>query len=137
MIDPRTPVLVGVGQAQQRVDDLALAREPIDLLSDAVRRADRDAGAPRSLLALIDTVAVVSMVSWPYPDPASLLARRVGASDVRRTASTTVGGNSPQLLLTTFAAEIARGACDVVLLGGAECVFTRLRARREPKTWLT
>ncbi len=33
--------------------------------------------------------------------------------------------------------RIETGECDVVLLGGAECVYTRWRARREPKAWLT
>ena len=137
MIDPRTPVLVGVGQDEQRVEDLSRAREPIDLLADAARRADADSGAPRSLLARVDTVATVAMVSWPYPDPGALVARRLGIPDLRRTAVSANGGNSPQLLVNRFASEIAAGACDVVLVGGAECLFTRRRARQEPKTWLT
>ena len=136
MINPRTPVLVGVGQDEQRVEDLASAREPIDLLADAARRADADSGAPRSLLARVDTVATISMVSWPYPDVGALLGRRLGISDLRRTAVSASGGNSPQLLLNRFASEITAGASDVALLGGAECLFTRLRARKEPKTWL-
>lgn len=137
MIDPRTPVLVGVGQDEQRVEDLTSAREPIDLLADAARLADADAGARRSLLASVDTVATVAMVSWPYPDPGSLLGRRLGLPEVRRTALSANGGNSPQLLVNHFASEIVAGSCDVVLIGGAECLFTRSRARREPKTWLT
>ena len=35
--------------------------------------------------------------SWKYPDPGALLARRVGASP-RTTITTTVGGNTPQML---------------------------------------
>ena len=135
-LDPRTPVLVGVGQTQQRVADPAAALEPIDLLADAVHAADIDSGARRSLLATIDTVAVVDMLSWNYPDPGLLLARRLGASP-RHTITTTVGGNSPQMMMNRLAAGIGRGDHDVVLLGGAECVYTRWRARRaEPKVWL-
>jgi len=137
MIDPRTPVLVGVGQAQQRVEDLTTAREPIDLLADAARLADADAGGRRSLLGSVDTVATAAMVSWPYPDPGALLARRIGATDLRRSVVSTNGGNSPQMLMNALASDIADGACDVALVGGAECLFTRLRARKEPKTWLT
>ena len=98
-LDPRTPVLVGVGQTQQRVADPTTALEPIDLLADAVHAADIDSGARRSLLASIDTVAVVDMLSWNYPDPGALLARRVGASP-RQTITSTVGGNSPQMMMT-------------------------------------
>jgi acetyl-CoA C-acetyltransferase len=135
-LDPRTPVLVGVGQTQQRVADPTAALEPIDLLADAVHAADIDSGARRSLLPSIDTIAVVDMLSWSYPDPGALLARRLGTSP-RRTITTTVGGNSPQMIMNRLAAGITRGEHDVVLVGGAECVYTRWRARRtEPKVWL-
>jgi acetyl-CoA C-acetyltransferase len=134
VIDPRTAVIVGVGQVQQRPDDPTAALEPIDLLGQAARAADADSQA--ALLSSVDTVAVVSIVSWPYPDPGGLLGRRLGLCDVRRTMTSTVGGNSPQLLVNTIVPEVEDGSADVVLLGGAECVYTRWRARREPKAWL-
>jgi acetyl-CoA C-acetyltransferase len=87
------------------------------------------------VLAALDTVAVVDIVSWKYPDPGALLGRRLGV-EPRTTVTTTVGGNSPQLLVNELAAEIARGDARAVLIGGGECVYTRWRARREPKTWL-
>jgi len=93
-------------------------------------------GRGAAVLDAVDTVAVVSIVSWPYPDPGALLARRLGLGGLRRTMTTTVGGNSPQLLVNTLAPMIERGDADVVLLGGAECVYTRWRARRDPKAWL-
>ena len=129
MVDPRTPVIVGAGQASQRPDDPAQAREPIDLLVDAARAADADAGATRSVLAALDTVAVVDIVSWKYPDPGALLGRRLGV-EPRSTMTTTVGGNSPQLLVNELASDVARGNARAVLVGGAECVYTRWRARR-------
>ena len=132
--NPRTAVIVGVGQSEQRPDDPTAALEPIDLLARAARAAEEDAKA--SLLSSVDTVAVVSIVSWPYSDPGALLGRRLGVGDVRRTMTSTVGGNSPQLLVNTVVPQIEDGTADVVLLGGAECVYTRWRARREPKAWL-
>ncbi len=128
-IDPRSPVVVGVGQTSQRVPAEA-AKPPIELLEDAARKAEADAGA--ALLAQTDIVAVVMIVSWPYPDPGALLARRLGITP-RTTAVSTVGGNSPQLLVDEFAERIQRGECDVVLIGGAESMYTRWRARREPR----
>lgn len=133
----RTPVIVGVGQAEQRTADPVDALEPIDLLSVAARAAGTDAGARRSLLDALDTIAIARIVSWPYPDPGSLLGRRLGAEGVRRTLLTPDGGNSPQLLVNAVATEILDGACDVVLVGGVECLSARLRARREPKAWLS
>jgi acetyl-CoA C-acetyltransferase len=135
VVDPRTPVIVGAGQVSQRPEDPGQAREPIDLLADAARAAEADAGATRSVLTALDTIAVVDIVSWKYPDPGALLGRRLGVTP-RRTLTTTVGGNSPQLLVNELAAAVGRGDARAVLIGGAECVYTRWRARREPKTWL-
>jgi acetyl-CoA C-acetyltransferase len=50
--------------------------------------------------------------------------------------TTTVGGNSPQLLMNELAPAVARGDVRAALVGGTECVYTRWRARREPKIWL-
>ncbi len=133
MIEPRTPVIVGVGQASQRPADLDDATEPIELLRRAVGDAIADAGASRGLA--VDTIAIADMISWRYPDPGALLGRRMGI-DPKRTVLTTVGGNSPQLLVNTLAPSIVAGDANVVLIGGAECVYTRWRARREPKTQL-
>jgi acetyl-CoA C-acetyltransferase len=133
MTDTRTPVIVGVGQAAQRPDDPAGALEPIDLLAGAARRAQADSSSRRPLA--VDTIAVASIISWRYPDPGALLGRRLGLAP-GRTVLSTVGGNSPQLLVNELAAAIGRGETDVALLGGTECLFTRTRARREPRTHL-
>ncbi|HEY7439905.1 MAG TPA: hypothetical protein VIC35_10975 [Acidimicrobiia bacterium] len=135
-VDPRAPVIVGVGQTQQRCEDATLADEPIALLARAARLAHDDSGARRSLLERADTIAVPDILSWQYPDPGATLAGLVGATP-STTVTTTVGGNSPQMLVNRLAAGIARGEHDIVVIGGAECVYTRWRARRaEPKVWL-
>jgi acetyl-CoA C-acetyltransferase len=133
MIDPRTPVIVGVGQVSQRPSHPDAALEPIDLLARATTDAINDAGARRPLT--VDTIAIADMISWRYPDPGALLGRRLGL-EPRRTILTTVGGNSPQLLVNELAPSIAAGAANVVLIGGAECIYTRWRAKREPRTHL-
>ncbi len=133
MTDPRAPVVVGVGQVNQRVaaED---ARPPIELLADAARAAAADAGAP--VLEHVDAVAVVAIGSWQYANPGAYLSRLLGI-EPRVTAVSTVGGNSPQLLVDEFAARIQQGELDVVLIGGAESMHTRWRARREPRVELT
>ena len=132
-IDPRTPVLVGVGQVTQRVDDPSAADEPIDLLARAARSALEDSG---TAALTVDTVAVAQIMSWRYPDPGAFLARRLGI-EPRTTVLSTTGGNSPQMLVNRLAAAIQAGDHDVVLLGGVECMYSRRRARRiDPKAWL-
>ena len=133
-VDRRAPVIVGVGQTDQRVLP-DRAKPPIELLADAARAADADTGARVSVLARADVVAVVAIASWRYPDPGALLARKLGISP-RTTAVSTVGGNSPQVLIDEFATRVQRGDCDVVLVGGAESMYTRWRARREPRVEL-
>src|SRR4051812_38160107 len=131
-IDPRTPVIVGVGQATQRGADPAAAAEPVDLLAEAARAALADAGAPIA----VDTVAIAEILSWRYPDPGALLARRLGI-EPRTTILTTTGGNSPQMLVNRLGAAILAGTHDAVLIGGVECMYSRRRARRiDPKAWL-
>lgn len=134
MIDPRTPVVVGVGEVEQRVD-AAEAREPILLFADAIRAADADTRRPGALLARVDTIAAVQIVSWPYADAGARVAQELGIAP-RRTVVSTVGGNSPQLLVNEMAADIAAGRADVVVIGGAESMHTRWRARREPRVHL-
>jgi acetyl-CoA C-acetyltransferase len=135
MTDPRSPVVVGVGQVSQRVA-AAEARSPIDLLTDAARLADSDTEARASLLDRVGVVAIAAIGSWPYPDPGALLARKLGISP-KTTAVSTVGGNSPQLLVNEMAERIQHNELDVALIGGAESMHTRWRARREPRVELT
>lgn len=127
-IDPRTPVIVAVGQSEQRPTDPATALEPIDLLAASVRLADASLGAA-ALATRADTIAVVEFMSAQYPDPGRALARRIGA-DPARTVTTTIGGNTPQMLVHHFGREIQSGAADIVIIGGVETVYSRARARK-------
>jgi acetyl-CoA C-acetyltransferase len=135
VIDPRAPVVVGVGQTSQRVA-ADVARAPIDLLADAARAADDDTGTSTSLLERADIVAVVAIGSGatrtrarfspgscelrlapPQSPPSEATARKCSSPSSRRASSS--------------------GECDVVLIGGGESMHTRWRARREPRVELT
>ena len=83
MIDPRTPVVVGVGEVEQRVGPEE-AREPLLLFADAVRAADADTGT--SLLARVDTVAAVQIVSWPYGDAGARVSELLDALKAQEAA---------------------------------------------------
>jgi acetyl-CoA C-acetyltransferase len=128
--DPRTPVIAGVGQVKGDPDDPD--RDPIDLFATAARRAGSDAGAP--LLHRVDTIASVMLGSVRAPDPARLVADRLGL-DPPRTVLAGVGGNTPQLLANELGARILRGEVDVALVGGGECLAGRgpLRSTVAPR----
>jgi acetyl-CoA C-acetyltransferase len=128
-LDPRTPVIIGGGQVNQRTADGDPAREPVDLIVEAARLASTDAGlASGQLLETVDAIRIVSLLSWRYRDPGALVAERIGASP-KQTAVTTPGGNTPQSLVNRTALDIAAGRNDVVLIGGAEAWRTRMSFR--------
>lgn len=125
-IDPRTPVLVGAGQFKQRPENPVEALEPVAMMGEALAAAVDDAGSPG--LAARATHTWVIRGAWPYTDPAALLNARFGAS--AKTGLSTDGGNTPQSLVNEACKRITAGQADVVLIAGAEGIWSRRRARR-------
>ncbi len=97
-IDPRTPVLVGYGQVNQR--DESPTTEPVDLMEAAARAA-----ADPRVLDAVDSVRMVNLLSWRYRDPGLLLAQRIGAQQAA-TRYTPIGGNVPQSLVNQACLDI-------------------------------
>jgi acetyl-CoA C-acetyltransferase len=126
--DPRTPVVVGAGQLTLHTDTGEPSLEPVDMMAEALRRAEADTGVG-NVLSAADSLGAVRLLSWKYPDPAALVAERLGIGPLE-TVGTAFGGNIPQTLLGRKAAEIAAGVHDVVLLTGAEAWRTVTAARR-------
>ncbi|MER6816220.1 acetyl-CoA acetyltransferase [Spirillospora sp. NPDC000708] len=134
-LDPRTPVLVGVGQSSERIEDPGYRRRsPVDLAADAAREALGDTGAdPGAIAAAIDTVAGVRQFEISTPGASAPLgrssnyprsvARRVGASPARAILEV-AGGQGPQHLVNELAAAIAAGTCQAALVFGSEAIST-------------
>jgi acetyl-CoA C-acetyltransferase len=127
-IPPRTPVLVGIAQVEQRERDPLRASEPLELMVRATQLAASDAGS-RALLERADAVRVIRGL-WPYKDPGRAVAARLGASQAK-SGITPFGGNFVQTALNRSALDIQSGAADVVILTGAECGYTQARARKQ------
>jgi acetyl-CoA C-acetyltransferase len=121
-VDPRTPVLVGQGQALDRDTNPATAPHPVALMAQAVRAAAADAGV--GLPNQVDSVRVVRLLSWKYDNAAYSLARECGIT-AHEYAGTPHGGNMPQTLVNLTARQIAAGEVDCVVLAGGECSRTR------------
>ena len=162
-IDPRTPVIVGVGQSSERLGDPGYrGRSAVDLAAVAVREALADAAggtadavreAPagategtagavppgtaadtvRAIAAAVDTVAGVRQFENSSPGARAPLGRsdnfprsvagRAGLAPQRAILEVS-GGQAPQHLVNEFAAAIAAGRAEVVLLTGAEAIST-------------
>src|ERR1700739_4115293 len=132
-VDPRTPVIVGVGQAAERIGDPGYrAMSAAELAAAAAQAALDDCTVP-GVADAIDIAAGIRQFenSSPYSSaplgkstnyPRSV-ARRVGA-EPQRAILDVVGGQGPQRLLTELAGAIAAGDAEVALLFGSDATST-------------
>ena len=150
-MDDNTPVIIGVGEASERIDATGYeALSPADLAGRAAAAAVADAGGAADLAAHIQVVAAIRQCSEVSGPPrrgpfgcgsdnrpgAPWLARRIGA-DPRRAVLEPVGGQGPQHLVNEFAQAIGAGETDLVLLCGSEAISTvrHLTSNGESRDW--
>ncbi len=124
---PKAPVVVGVGQIEQRVDEPHAGAEPLEMMIAAVERAADDAGS-RGLLRAANSVRVIRGV-WKYGDPGRAVAERIGAPTAQ-TVGTPWGGNMVQSTVNQTALAIQRGELEVAVITGAEAGYSLAKARR-------
>jgi acetyl-CoA C-acetyltransferase len=144
-LDPRTPVIVGVGQASERLGDPGYqGLSPVDLAAAAVREALGDTASPdpAAVAAAVDTVAGVRQFEVSVPGARAPLGRsdnfpRSVAGRLAMTPERAIlevgGGQGPQHLVNEFAAAIAAGRAEVVLLFGAEAISTAEHFAKAPE----
>jgi acetyl-CoA C-acetyltransferase len=108
-LDPRLPVLVGLGAASEPAPI-------VDLMTDAVAAAAVDAGAP-GLLRSVDRIAV-PQGTWSLTDPARTVSRRVGSPHARTILCEI--GVSQQEVINDALASVADGRAAAVVVVGAE-----------------
>jgi acetyl-CoA C-acetyltransferase len=126
LVDPRTPVIVGVGVVSQRSDEPAGGLEAVALMVEAARAAGEDSGTP-GLLKRVGHVGVPGG-TWAYSDPGRIIAERIGANGARTSLVAT--GIPQQTLLDDVFAKIRAGALDVALVVGGEAARRAALARR-------
>ena len=130
MVDPRTPVLVGVGQFTERIDGADYrGMSAVDLATAAAQAALADTGADVAKVAkAVDTVFGLRQFEISGPMPASLgksnnyprsVMNRLGG-DPARVVLEPVGGQSTQKLVTEAGNAIVAGDADVVMIMGSE-----------------
>src|SRR5882757_8802539 len=134
MVDPRTPVIVGVGQFTERIDDPDYrGMSAVDLATAAVEAALADTGVDVAKVAkAVDTVFGLRQFEISGPMPAPLgksnnyprsVMNRLGG-DPARVVLEPVGGQSPQKLVTEAGNAIVAGDADVVMIMGSEAGST-------------
>ncbi len=144
MVDPRTPVIVGVGQFTENIDDPSYrGMSAVELATEAARAAVTDTGVDADAVAkAVDVVVGLRQfeisAGMPVPlgksnnYPRSVM-QRLGAQPARSVIEP-VGGQGPQKLVTEFGNAIAAGEADVVMIIGSENGSTlRTFAKRDDK----
>lgn len=134
MIDPKSPVLIGISQHTWR--DCDAGRTPTDALEQVSRRAMLDSGVD-DICQHIDCIASVRFIADTNPAIAGLFPRNPGLEVARRLSipapqllAGPIGGNSPQYIVNRLAERLHRGGCSMALLQGAELFATFFAAMK-------
>jgi acetyl-CoA C-acetyltransferase len=126
---PDYPVIVGVGQLTNHIKTLDDAIEPAEMMRRVSVAAAEDAGSG-DLLKKVDSLQIVNVLSWQYPDAPGLLADRLGIDPPHKLYSA-VGGNTPQALVNQASEAIVNGEIKLALLAGVEVMASRNMARKQ------
>ena len=121
------PVIVSIGEVTDRPEDPSAAREPVDLMADAIRAADADGNG--KVLQSLESVELVGQVSWRYRDPVGLLCERLGISPARA-INASMGGETPIRLIHEAGLRISRGETQVAAIVGGEAINALGKARK-------
>ena len=131
----RIPVLIGVGQINDRAKSGAGGLDSLGLMIAAARAAGDDAvgDAGGDILALTDWLGVVNQISFPALTGTLIDglrdALRITPTCARETPSPT--GDSPILLINEAANAIGAGTAQVALIVGAEALRTAALRKKE------
>ncbi len=122
--DPEhTPVIIGVGQINDRRTDPADGLDSLALMIAAARAAAADAGLAD--LTDIDSLGVVAQISCRYD--AALdgpVAAALGATPAHSEVSRLPFGDTPVRMLNEAANRIGAGECRLALVTGGEALRT-------------
>src|SRR5690242_14285869 len=130
--ESRIPVIVGVGQINDRPEDGADGLNSFELMKAALHAAERDAGG--GWLAKLDSLAVVAQLSFPDLGDVSIpLADALGAAPRICSQTRYPSGDGPILLLNEAANLIAAGEIESAAIVGGEALRTAAwRAKAQP-----
>ena len=121
--ETRIPVIVGVGQINDRPSNPEEGLNSAELMVAALRAADEDAGG--GWLADLDMLAIVDQMSFRELNPVGgFVAEKLGAHPQFVEQTAIPSGDSPTLLLNEAANRIATGEVTVAAIVGGEALRT-------------
>lgn len=121
----RIPVIVGVGQVNDRTED-EMALDSLGLMLAALTEADRDAGG--GWMKQVQSLAVVDQLSCPeLVELPATVAAYFGATPKHCVKTAYPSGESPVLLLNAAAERVRAGEVEVAAVVGGETLRTAAR----------
>jgi len=126
--ESRIPVIVGVGQINDRPKDDAEGLDTLALMKAALEIADRDAGG--GFLKQVQSLDVVDQMSWPtmtWPSIEKIaprLAAELGIAPRHLVMTPDPSGDGPVRLINEAANRIAAGETEVAAVVGGEALRT-------------
>lgn len=122
--EDRIPVIIGVGEVNDRPENPDDGLDSAGLMAEALRKADADAGG--GWIEACDLLHVVPQISWDLDIPA-LLQAQTGIALDRIVEAPIPSGDSPVRLLNDAANAIGDGSARVVAITGGEALRTAAR----------
>ena len=124
-----TPIIIGVGDVQNRSLAPDDAVEPMQLMLHAIHKAIEDTGLESTLTsdlrAAIDSIDVVRTWTWPYEDLPGLLGINLGASLTCKSYSD-YGGNEVGRLIDEAARRVSQRKSKFAVVTGGEALASRM-----------
>ncbi|MCB2047965.1 MAG: acetyl-CoA acetyltransferase [Novosphingobium sp.] len=120
--DPnRIPVIIGVGQVNDRPDDPMEGLDSVGLMAEAIRKADADAGG--GWLERCDWLANVQQIAFRGMDVLTLLPQQLGITPATRIEKPPYG-DAPIQLISDAANAVTSGEASVCIACGGEALRT-------------
>ena len=131
----RIPVIIGVGEINDRPHADEPGLDSVELMAEALRRADADAGG--KWLARADWLAIIPQISFRSYDVPAMLPAALGIAPAHVMQAHSADGDSPVRHINDAANAIAAGDAQVCLLVGGEAVRTAVRRAAASGTPMT
>ena len=127
LAETRIPVIIGVGQVNDRPADDAEALDSRQLMEAAIRAADKDAGG--GFIPRIDWLGITRQISFPSLDKTMVegLCAALGIAPAHAEQSRGPNGDTPIRYLNDAANAIGEGRAQVAVIVGGEALRTAAR----------
>lgn len=129
-LPPNTPIIIGVGFCQEKLDDALASAEPVQLMIRAIRDAARDAGSD-AILQQLESISVEQGM-WDYRNPGKLIADAIGCPSAKSILAD-LGVLQMTPLFNLFDA-IESGEQHIGVVTGGEAKYRELRAKISGQT---